>query len=97
MVHKNVLGKGLASLLSGPTLLNEELRENTVVPVLETSSQNPGVSSQASLGVSDTPSANLSQVVSPKEESNRDRHLGISMALLDDIHTNYYQPRRDFE
>jgi len=29
--------------------------------------------------------------------TNRDRHLGISMAVLEDIHPNQYQPRRDIQ
>jgi len=29
--------------------------------------------------------------------ANRDRHLGISMALVEDIHPNQYQPRRDIQ
>ncbi|MCM2277989.1 MAG: ParB/RepB/Spo0J family partition protein [Oligoflexia bacterium] len=31
------------------------------------------------------------------ELPNKDRHPGISLALLEEIHTNPYQPRRDFD
>lgn len=31
------------------------------------------------------------------EESNRDRHPGISIALVGDIHVNPFQPRREFD
>ncbi|MCM2323140.1 MAG: ParB/RepB/Spo0J family partition protein [Oligoflexia bacterium] len=32
-----------------------------------------------------------------QQEQNKDRHPGISLSLIEDIHTNPYQPRRDFE
>ena len=32
-----------------------------------------------------------------QEPANRDRHMGISMASIDEIHANHYQPRRDFD
>ncbi len=31
------------------------------------------------------------------ENSSRDRHLGITMALIEDIQANHFQPRRDFD
>lgn len=31
------------------------------------------------------------------EAANRDRHLGISMASIDEIQANHFQPRRDFD
>lgn len=31
------------------------------------------------------------------QNSNRDRHMGISMALIDEIQANHFQPRRDFD
>lgn len=33
----------------------------------------------------------------PVEAINRDRHPGISLALVDEIHANPYQPRREFD
>jgi ParB family chromosome partitioning protein len=33
----------------------------------------------------------------PVETPNRDRHLGISMALIEEIEANQFQPRRDFD
>ncbi len=41
-----------------------------------------------------TPSSALKST--PSESSNRDRHMGISMASVDDIQVNHFQPRREF-
>ena len=44
------------------------------------------------------PTASPGAVPAPSGEvSNRERHLGISMAALEDIHVNPFQPRREFE
>src|SRR5262249_3659559 len=32
-----------------------------------------------------------------QEGANRDRHLGISMASIEEIQANHFQPRRDFD
>ncbi len=35
--------------------------------------------------------------LTPPETPSRERHLGISMASIDEIHANQFQPRRDFD
>src|SRR5690242_14376085 len=53
-------------------------------------------SATASAGGNFIPSAGGAASVNP-DSSGRDRHLGISMASVDEIHANGFQPRRDFE
>lgn len=52
----------------------------------------PGVSGAVSAGPPVTTPTSPSQ-----ESASRDRHLGISMANVDEIQANHFQPRRDFE
>lgn len=46
---------------------------------------------------SEDAASNLPQGQNLTETGNRDRHLGIAMASIDDIHANPFQPRRDFD
>lgn len=44
------------------------------------------------------PGANVASAPALAQESpHRDRHMGISMASVDDIEANHFQPRRDFD
>lgn len=52
----------------------------------------------ATLGVSMPPSMDVTAVAAPSPEiPNKDRHPGISLASVEDIQANEFQPRRDFE
>lgn len=84
MAQKHVLGKGLASLLPG-------LPGANTAPVIA-----------AHTPVSLDPRAGGATAAAPPvpvqdPAPNKDRHPGISVALLEDIQANHYQPRRDFE
>lgn len=41
--------------------------------------------------------AMLAAMAEEPTDSNRDRHLGISMAIVDEIQVNQYQPRKNFD
>ncbi len=76
MAQKQVLGKGLASLLPGAAA-------GAVPPVL---------SGAVSAGAPEPVAAAGTEV-----SANKDRHPGISVISLEEIKTNPYQPRRDFD
>ena len=78
MAQKQVLGKGLASLLPG-------LPKTTTAPIVVAHTP---VSLDSRAGVT-------SAVI--QETQNKDRHPGISVALIEDIQANHYQPRREFD
>jgi ParB family transcriptional regulator, chromosome partitioning protein len=82
VAQKPVLGKGLASLLPGA---------NTVGPTPTILASSVGPSSAFVANVIPPSSSSAS------DASNRDRHMGISMAFLDEIEANHFQPRRDFD
>lgn len=98
MAQKPVLGKGLASLFPGvaasPTIPNAPIPSaagaSSAVIGGELVSSN-GVNSGAG-AVSAGPATTVQQ-----QEISRDRHPGISLAIVDEIHANPYQPRRDFD
>ncbi|MEO7161635.1 MAG: ParB/RepB/Spo0J family partition protein [Bdellovibrionia bacterium] len=79
MAQKQVLGKGLASLLPG-------LPPTNTAPVVVTHTP---VALDSRAGVT---SGTVSETT-----PNKDRHPGISVAAIDDIQANHYQPRRDFD
>ncbi|MFZ9595020.1 MAG: ParB/RepB/Spo0J family partition protein [Bdellovibrionia bacterium] len=84
MAQKNVLGKGLASLL----------------PNLGAAAPSPVVTphSPVELGPPEKSGAAVKPPAVPSESTqNKDRHPGISLAAIQDIQANHYQPRRDFE
>ncbi len=84
MANKPALGKGLASLLSNAPA-NQKAAETA--SAAKEAMQN----SQSSTGaVSDG-----EQI--PVEMSNRDRHPGISIAKIEEIKVNPFQPRREFD
>ena len=80
---KPALGKGLASLLPGAG--------NPPSTVLAAFA--PQTVSHPAGAIAAGPATTLQQV----EMANRDRHPGISLAQLDEIQTNPYQPRREFD
>ncbi len=91
MAQKPVLGKGLASLLpSSATAAVPSAPATKQGALPQSAPENPAGATAAGKPVS-------AQAVTGQEVSHRDRHLGISMASLDDIRANHFQPRRDFE
>ena len=82
MAQKTVLGKGLASLI--PTSLKPSTQ------AVQISSEELG----DQLNVIQPQPAPAQP---PVESASRDRHLGIAMANIDDIHANQFQPRREFD
>jgi ParB family transcriptional regulator, chromosome partitioning protein len=81
VAQKPVLGKGLASLFPG-----------IATPVAA-----PG-SAPAPAAPTGTGAVAAGPVVPVTSDlGNRDRHPGISLATVDEIKTNPYQPRRDFD
>lgn len=88
MGQKPVLGKGLASLFPG-------ISAAQAAPPAQ-------VSPEAVIGgqlVTGTGAAQAGRptTVQQQELSNKDRHPGISLSAIEEIHTNPYQPRRDFD
>lgn len=85
MAQKPALGKGLASLFPsmGTASVPSGLSDGLGSPV--------GAVSGGSM------SSTLVNSPSQGELGNRDRHPGISLAVLDEIQVNQYQPRRDFD
>lgn len=82
-MQRTVLGKGLASLLPGA---------DTAVP--------PPPPAQAQTQGNDginTQSAGASAAGPAIPSSSAERHMGISLAKLEDIRVNPFQPRRDFD
>ncbi len=86
MAQKNVLGKGLASLL--PSASSSVPPSAIFGPPADAS---PAVDSQESREASSVTDSSAQTVAS------RDRHMGISMISLNDIRPNRYQPRREFD
>ena len=96
MAQKMTLGKGLASLL--PPLAEkpkaaEAKAADKARPAPEPSSAHPSPGGEPASGAT---------VAGPAftpfaESTNKDRHLGISMAALSEIRANPYQPRREFD
>lgn len=85
MATKPVLGRGLGSLF--PTANTAQSGQ----PGLTQPPTAPNQSGQL------PPSLANSQAASLIVESSKDRHPGISLANLDEIVANPYQPRRDFD
>lgn len=82
MAQKPALGKGLASLFPGAAGAHPP-----VAPAVPAETQGAGaVAAGPALPV--MPQAGL---------GNHDRHPGISVAAIDEIRVNQYQPRRDFD
>ena len=82
MAQKPVLGKGLASLFPS---------NHTPNPAIFGA---PAPDTVPPVDPSQSPTKVSAQA---PETPNRDRHPGISMALIQDIQVNHYQPRRDFD
>jgi ParB family transcriptional regulator, chromosome partitioning protein len=86
-VQKSVLGKGLASLLPGASA------PPSSAPVVETAE----APAPALMGTGAVAAGVATPVISPPETGNRDRHMGIALAAIEEIEANPYQPRRDFD
>lgn len=110
MAQKTALGKGLASLLPGSapnpsansTPMNKasgEQSDTSSKPSSKTDAPTAAPSSQLPAGATaaGTPVPAMPLTPSAPEMASKDRHMGISMANLDDIHANQRQPRRDFD
>ena len=81
MANKPVLGKGLASLLSNAAPAHSAGTTMVMPPA-------PPAGATA---------AGEATTVAQQEYRNKDRHPGISLAALEEILDNPYQPRRDFD
>ena len=84
MGQKPVLGKGLASLFPGIQVATptSPLPDATAASLL----------SMGAGAVAAGPAHSLTS-----DLGNRDRHPGISLANVEEIQVNQYQPRRDFD
>lgn len=92
MAQKPALGKGLASLLPGlPGLHQPPLPANSVA------SQIPAPESATQRTSGGAISAGPAIPAAPSADVGRDRHLGISLANIEEIQANQYQPRRGFD
>ena len=87
MAQKNVLGKGLASLLPGAAQTSGA-QASGLIPGASSASQAPSSSVVASASPVGTTTG---------ATQNKDRHMGISMIGIDEIRANHFQPRRDFD
>lgn len=100
MAQKTALGKGLASLLPGttpnqsanPTPSNKPSGEQ-----VDTHSTSAASQAQVPAGATAAGTPIPAIPTSVPEMASKDRHMGISMANLDDIQPNQRQPRRDFD
>lgn len=85
MAQKPALGKGLASLFPGVAGAHPPVAPTA--PATEPQQQGTGATS-AGAAIPVLPQSGL---------GNHDRHPGISVANIDEIRVNQYQPRRDFD
>lgn len=83
MAQKQVLGKGLASLFPGIS----------TPPAAAVA----GVSVASAGAVTAGPAVSAQSINVGTEIVSRDRHPGISLAAVDEIQVNQYQPRREFD
>lgn len=95
MAQKPALGKGLASLFPGilapQSTAAEPATPRPIPPTMGVGAIVAGppiVAPPRPGSLTGAPSA---------ETGNRDRHPGISLAFIDDIQVNHYQPRHDFD
>ena len=91
MAQKNVLGKGLASLLPGAAQTSGA-QASGLIPTGSSAGQVTQAQSQGAAA----PAA-AQAPTSAQSTANKDRHMGISMIAIDDIQANHFQPRRDFD
>lgn len=91
MAQKNVLGKGLASLLPGAAQTSGA-QASGLIPTGSSAGQATQAQSQGTVA----PAAAQAHT-SAQSTANKDRHMGISMIAIDDIQANHFQPRRDFD
>lgn len=93
MAQKPALGKGLASLFP-----NMKTPQQEAAPTAESSPEKHSEGTGATAaGAATTIEQSDRQGDRQSEMTNKDRHPGISIAGLDEIIANQYQPRRDFD
>lgn len=99
-MNKPALGKGLASLLPGAAnnaAVAKQIMGDIPPPPASTASPNTQAPANAP---STTPAAPATTTAAPTQESgipNKERIPGITIAEVDQIVANQYQPRRDFD
>jgi ParB family chromosome partitioning protein len=89
VAQKNVLGKGLASLLPGAAQTSGAQASGLIPGASSVNS----ASASASAGAAPSPGTSAPGAAI----ANKDRHMGISMIGIDEIRANHFQPRRDFD
>lgn len=88
MAQKPVLGKGLASLISGAS--------SPAAPISPPAAPDNN-STDLSRGAGAVAAGPAVPVASGNDLGNRDRHPGISLAAIEEIVSNPFQPRHDFD
>ena len=96
MAQKNVLGKGLASLLPGAAQTSGA-QASGLIPTASTTAKPQAQGSTSGASVAAPSAAPASPAAAPATTANKDRHMGISMIAIDEIQANHFQPRRDFD
>lgn len=96
MGQKPVLGKGLASLFPGISPGQGQAAPAQATPSTATVPPVGVIGGQLVTGEGAI-TAGAATTVQQQELSNKDRHPGISLSAIEEIHTNPYQPRRDFD
>lgn len=100
--NRPALGKGLASLLPGaannPAAMAKQLMGDLPPPAAPAPSAAPaGASASPTPPPVSSAAAAASAPAAEPAIANKDRIAGITMADIDSIVTNQYQPRRDFD
>jgi ParB family chromosome partitioning protein len=93
VAQKPALGKGLASLFPG--IANPPTPAPVADGITGTLVNNPNPASVAP--PAGATAAGPALPASSSDTVSRDRHPGISLAMVDEIQVNQYQPRRDFD
>ncbi len=98
MAQKPALGKGLASLFPGILASQPPATEPAPARPITPANGHGAVAAGPPIIAPPRPDGlrGSSTAVSP-DTGNRDRHPGISLAAVDDIQANHYQPRHDFD
>lgn len=100
MAQKPALGKGLASLLpSAPSAGAPPSAATSSITADKASSSSAPGNTPPPFGAGALAAGEVTTVAQQvhQEVQNKDRHPGISLANVDDIVANHYQPRRDFD
>lgn len=96
MAQKPVLGKGLASLLPGAAQsTGDESKARSAAGVIPNPPPAPAELQKENLAEAQVVT-NPPSVVVRESTPNKDRHPGITLAQLESIQANPFQPRREF-